>query len=306
LIFPDYEKWHKYCFLIAAHNSHDAMEGSEMRIAGIIKTLLAVGLVLVSVQAARAGDISNTPPVDENLPGTQACYSIGAGPVVDPCLPVPINQSQSFDYTDLNGADYGTASGNVGITGGNDPSVSATAVANGAVHVDAWGYLWYAFEITAPAQVNEVPILLTGTDSVSGSTVTDSGGDSSSAQILVCSTAFSPGMDPVTNSLCSAPVYSTSELTNISDELDLSPGEVYEVELYAEGEAGGQGTDAGPFVGNGYVDPTFSLDLPPGTPGYSIAYGPGLFPTSAPEPGSIVLLSGGLVGIGLFRRKRVQ
>ena len=254
---------------------------------------VAGGMALSGLQAAHAGTISNSPPVDENLPGVQACYGIGASPINDPCAPLPIEQSENFDYTDVDGdIDYGTGSGSVTIIGGDDPSVSVTAASVNAVSARASGYLWYAFEITAPADVDEVPILLTGTDSVSGSIVGDDGGSSSTAQILVCPTSFSPDDDPVTNSLCSNPVYSTDDLTNISDEMELSPGDVYYVELYAEVDTGGYA------AGNAYVDPTFSIDLPPDTPGYSIAYGPGLFPTtSAPEPGSLAVLSSGILGL---------
>lgn len=204
---------------------------------------------------------------------------------------MPINVKANLTGPD---DDSGSASGAATVTGGTDPSiiVSGSAVSGadpqnpsvaGGFIGGGSGMLSYQFEIVGPTTAGEIPVTLTGNDSVTQTIGTFD-------YQVVTSTDLS-----VTGGSAN---YDNSTGGSINTVLDLDLDTVYDVSMSASVIA--EADNFATAIAGASVDPTF---IAPN--GYTIDYSPGLISTTPlPATWTMMLTGLGFLGFVAYRRKK--
>ena len=218
---------------------------------------------------------------------------------IPPPARLDFNTFGTFAQTGPGGFLQFTASGMPG------PFLSGEATISKGFTGRVSGSLIYAIEILGPAA--DVPVLVDVSGGASGSSATNDPFAAFAMKSLWRLEDVNLGLQPVFGE-----GIDTGQLTGIFNqsfghtvELTLTANHVYRVTTVADAfaAAGSSGTSA---FATAFIDPRFSFG--PGIgPEYSLILSDGIGNSAlVPEPSSFVLLIAGMLGLGLFRMRRMR
>ena len=207
------------------------------------------------------------------------------------------NDFGSFSLTD---GRFGSVS--LSAFGMSSPSIVASAdIGTGVIPIifgRGAGILTYSFEIVGPSGV--VPVLIDVAGAISGSATPGASFALASSWDL-----FDPGHVRLAGDDIRSGQLSGEFNQNFSHNLSLSlaANQVYSVSMLAD--ASSAATDLGSHaIANAFIDPMFSFGPGVDPLSYSFSFSDGIGNAAlagVPEPGTLVLLSAGLLSLGLLR-----
>lgn len=289
--------------------------------------------VIPAAAAALLGLACAPPSADAStvtVPPLHGLTSITALGFITPDLQAPPDSlplsNSLLEQTNIRGGGTEvTGSSAVTVSGGFDPSVSASATvslpcATGPLDTgcgwdaSATAGLTYWFAIEGPATTSLIPVLLQGSGSESAGFVQYT----TTYGTTVASEAY--GTASLYVYTYSGALVTSAGVGAFSDTLQLTPGTLYYADLLANAYVHNSCTftplsntaaqacngGGGPLIESASVDPTFTID-PNFANDYSIEFSPGILsgaPSSVPEPDSSLFLLGGVVALALIRRRR--
>jgi hypothetical protein len=206
--------------------------------------------------------------------------------------------SESFSYSGFEISGSGSAN----ISNTYDPSVSSTSTASLPSWLDTapneaeWNsnaHLEYFFEISGPSGQN-IPVNVLASGSVSSSGLLP-GQNTSEA-------GFSLNPVSVLPYLINVAAYATAPSFSVNQQLTLTSGTMYEVNITADSDLSNSGTPAVSGTAGAKVDPLFTISpsFALSNPGYHLEFSSNLSPV--PEPAAGWLMLCGLAGLGVIKR----
>jgi hypothetical protein len=263
-----------------------------------LNALLTTGAVVGSsfclVASATAGGVGTPNMLSDYITSSSVGFSTESTFVNydNPSQSVPT----SFQATQANS--YGSSTGGVSISGGFDPTLTATAISAGGPYSDVGAQASLTYYMTVlplvPTAPTSVSALLTANVSiyVSGTMATNEGG---SGTITI------EGLIPdlTYENIVYGQNISATNGQGYSGVVTLAVGTTYEIDMTGEISASSLGPDVGEAILTD--DPMFTFQ-DPNAADFALEFSPGL--TATPLPPALPLFAGGMSIVGFFAQRR--